>query len=999
MAKSVAQECVQLVTLQGLKHNWSAKRALLCRTVKMCDCLLTAVRSTLPVELLDSLAQELDHLQQARFIQIFGHPLTKLLLGHEENRFTRERKPEGFIDWNDFVFHRLIILLRSAGEESQSSAKYRLHFFLLLAFASLNAFLQSNATGPPLPFRVQTAIFPLDVQTDPKKLAKIKQGILDSLTVDGEAVYRLTPDIELLCLSDVILSNPTIRKHARWAHWVRLRADFVLQRTLSESSPTLQGSIYENTDRVYEDLASLQLSNDDVVAQFHLESAAIFLHYRNEKKAQEAVKLAAGKRKFDFTLTGFPGKRTKYQEKETSQLVVLARSNESIRKKVPHVNGDTWNGPDATAQPKSLNLDDDTLLESISFAHRGKISEQIGKPSSLPQSLASLDPNNQPRLEPADSIILLSLACSITNKSPADGLTREETLPYAIRVLNGGSSNWQIYTQALLVRSRIEGYRSRTAERGLLQLQALVDQVIAETSSNVSNPSEDSTTGLQQTTFLPRPKASESAHASERLIYVYQLCSPFRWEIEAELASRWISLGGLRSALDIYERLEMWAEAALCWAATDREEKAIAIVRKQLFYATSGNDEDANGEKETWQGRPREPPPTDAPRLYCILGDINQDPSMYEMAWEVSNGRYARSQRSLGRQAFAANDFINAADSYSKAVKIDQLNNRSWFALGCALLQLERFEQAVEAFVRTVQLDDSDAEAWSNLATALLSRGTNSVSDAQEKKDLDFEGSATTSKDSHRHKKDALKALQRAASLKNENPRIWDNLLTVAASLNPPAYTDIILAETRIIELRGSVEGESCIDANIISHLVRHVVSTYTPITESYESEQRATETGRVAAGPRPSSLPQLLINLMDNHIERLLTTSSALWRASAALSLWRNKTSSSLSAQEKAWRAAMTGANAGWESGTQGQWDQVVDATIDLVGAYESLGPREKTEGVAAGSGELVARDWRFKARSAVKGILGRGKDSWDMSEGWERLQQGLEGLKNPNR
>ena len=62
-----------------------------------------------------------------------------------------------------------------------------------------------------------------------------------------------------------------------------------------------------------------------------------------------------------------------------------------------------------------------------------------------------------------------------------------------------------------------------------------------------------------------------SASAADRLRYVFQLASPARWDLEAELAARWIQLGGLRSALDIYERLEMWAEAALCWAATEKE--------------------------------------------------------------------------------------------------------------------------------------------------------------------------------------------------------------------------------------------------------------------------------------------------------------------------------------------------------------------------------------------------------------------------------------------
>jgi hypothetical protein len=41
------------------------------------------------------------------------------------------------------------------------------------------------------------------------------------------------------------------------------------------------------------------------------------------------------------------------------------------------------------------------------------------------------------------------------------------------------------------------------------------------------------------------------------------------------------------------------------------------------------------------------------------------------------------------------------------------------------------------------------------------------------------------------------------------------------------------------------------------------------------------------------------------------------------------------------------------------------------------------------------VAKDWKFKARSAIRGIKGRGKDSWEGTKGWEKLDEALEDLK----
>ena len=121
------------------------------------------------------------------------------------------------------------------------------------------------------------------------------------------------------------------------------------------------------------------------------------------------------------------------------------------------------------------------------------------------------------------------------------------------------------------------------------------------------------------------------------------------------------------------------------------------MVRRMLFHATNGgpdNTEAELDEDEKWEGPARDPAPLDAPRLYCILGDIEQSKEMYEKAWEVSNQRYARAQRSIGRHFFAARDFVRAAEAYSRSLKVNQLNHQSWFALGCALLELAQFEKA-----------------------------------------------------------------------------------------------------------------------------------------------------------------------------------------------------------------------------------------------------------------------------------------------------------------
>jgi hypothetical protein len=135
-----------------------------------------------------------------------------------------------------------------------------------------------------------------------------------------------------------------------------------------------------------------------------------------------------------------------------------------------------------------------------------------------------------------------------------------------------------------------------------------------------------------------------------------------------------------------------------------------------------------------------------------------------------------------------------------------------------------------------------------------------------------------------------------------------------------------------------------------------------------------------------------MLIQLMEKDITPLITGSAPLWRLISTLALSRNRPSSALTAQEKAWRCVVV--QPGWETGKESDWNGIVEATVDLVSAYETFGPREKTEGLGAG-GELVMKEWKFKSRSAVRGIMGRGRDSWEGTKGWNRLVEALEGLK----
>ncbi|KAF4763478.1 hypothetical protein HAV15_000553 [Penicillium sp. str.  len=857
-------------------------------------------------------------------VPILNLPLTHKVLGHDASNESLAQVASGEISYTTFVAEQARAALESSDDLTTEQKQSQL---LHLGLAALFSFLQSNVTGPPLEFSSAEAVLPSALRTEPTTLKSVRAKIIRDLTLDGEAAYKLTPNPELFAVAKALLADassdgPLVAKTAR------MRTNFLHQKMLSEVTSTLQDVIYKDV----EILDKAELTSDER-SRFLLERAIIHTHHGFDVKAREDIDQAAKVRRFEFALTGKMGKRTKFQDRDISQLVVLAKS------------ADETSQPSEPSGPKNLNLDDDTLLEAISFSDQKPDEQSLAIQDKVSASLDAIDANNQPILNPVDSALLLALASAITNTSPENGLTREETNPYATRVLDGGSSNWQIYTQALLVRSRVEGYRSRTVERAVLQMQALVDQVIADTAT--SDDAAQTESG-DPTTFLPRPEQSD---------------------LEAELAKRWVDLGGLRTALEIYERLHLWAEAALCYAATEREGKAKSLIRRQLYQAT-GPDE--NDENEQFDGPERSPLPADAPRLLCIMGDIDKDEKMYERAWEVSGGAIRP------RPAIA----------YKKSLHINRLNQGAWFALGCVQLELQKWQEATDTFTRTVQLDDTDGQAWSNLAAAMLRMPA--PEPAPEVIDEATGEVSAAEVDPHKRKREALSALQRAAQLKGTDARIWDNVLTVAASIPPPAtpFRDVITAQKRIIELVGTKQGEKCVDVAILGMLV-----DFLNVAFEYEALLIRSDDPSEAPIVRTGTIPGQIISLVDQNVVPLITHSSVLWQIVARVEVFRGRPSKAFEAHEKAWRATIAAnAQGAFQMGDEKPWLEVVRATEKLVrDGYAKFGPMDREDQKVEGDqeAELVAKDWRFKARSAVRGIMGKGKDFWDGTEGWDRLKQ----------
>jgi len=551
---------------------------------------------------------------------------------------------------------------------------------LSLAIALFHAFVQANWTGPDLDFQ------PLEViSVGGLSLSEdlIQQKAIAELAYGGEPAYHLTATPIFLRLSQLLLTLPFL--HLQTVQWWQLRVALVHQQILDE--PVVDSDLSSVS---LKSLVSVVSSDPDLLGRLYLERGRLDHIYYQEKSAAEYFIKAARATNLQYELTGALGKRTKFQQVDISQLVLLAESR--LKDDRPTDNGTTseiQKPSPALVLPKTFSLNDDTLLEQTEFTS--------SQPASFDLHLHHINPQYQPPLHPVDQSILLSLCLNVKNTSPSHGLTSEQMAPYIARVLSH-PRNWSIHTVALLLRSRLESSRTRTVERSTLQLQALIDQM----------PTSDST-------------------LSERLQYFHSIPLPNRWKLEKELALRFANLGVVKSALEIFQRLEMWEEVVNCWRSMERPDQGIAIIRDLLEGHKTEADEVLSRGKNIPELRRHFQDSSRKAKLWCILGDLEPEQAKqhYEQAWQISNKSSGRAMRALGGYHFTRGNYVEAITCLKQAVRINPLLSRSWYVLGCACMRMEDWEGARNAFSRCVAIDEDDGESWSNLASVYLRLGTN----------------------------------------------------------------------------------------------------------------------------------------------------------------------------------------------------------------------------------------------------------------------------------
>ncbi|KNC84617.1 hypothetical protein SARC_03184 [Sphaeroforma arctica JP610] len=509
------------------------------------------------------------------------------------------------------------------------------------------------------------------------------------LGADGEEAYGLASYQHLLLIALAVLD--TVCKQSKEgaptsAHWWYSRAVFKQQQILSDWSATLRTSYFTCMQAT---LDSFIPSCSESI-QPHLRVRALIemanvSHYYQDQRAERACIIDARELAgVTLELTGALGRRTRWQQTDISQLVLRASGglddsndfNEAIEEvggvskgegaendanEIVSVvingegTGDEVSNP---ALPKKLALNDDTLLEKIAFNEDSDAQE--GEAGTEKSSLSVLT-----------QCLLLASCLNVKNSNAKDGLTTEEMVPFVERLLKDlDKHNWQVYSMGLLLRSRLEGERNRTAERGAMQMQVLVDQFNDAAGQKEASP-------------------------AVRMAHIYTIYYPSRFELEREIGIYYLRLGVVVSAREIFERLHMWEDVVDCYRASENMEKAVAMATELVELSAT-------------------------PRRLCLLGDVSNEPEHYQRAWDVSGGRYSKAMRALGRIHFAKGEFAECVECLQKAADINPLLEGVWFTMGAAAIRIGDWESGIKAYRHCVTLNDTNGESWNNLGTCYI---------------------------------------------------------------------------------------------------------------------------------------------------------------------------------------------------------------------------------------------------------------------------------------
>ena len=494
---------------------------------------------------------------------------------------------------------------------SKAFSKEEVYLSILLI---LYIFLQESVTGSSFMFIKESE--KTDYKKDLEKFTenyflKLENSISENLkiefyeylTVNGESPYNNIKLIFFFILSHKIIIKSEIFSNFEVNKLWRARILHLHDKMLKDQTPTIKDSIFTNlTEFKIENFENLYSSNLKLKNLFFdpkdfnilqgllkLEKSYICLRYYQYKECKVLIEDSKNLFGLNINLTGKYGRKTKYQVFDVPILVVESTST-TLDKSKELV-------PEKFEKPEKNEVDPEN-----------KNNEEIEEPTGIPKQIL-LNKEN-PMLETPnitdeiklistelslyDQIYVTSLLNSLKYTFPDEDLLREVILTYVNKSIEK-SYDWLVFSKLLLHKSLAEEKKTKTIERSLLQIESLC---------------------LQYNDRLP--------NSFSRMKYLFTVDYPYIWNLKKFYAEMFMNYGAFITAFDLFEELNMYEECVNCLYLAGKNERALEFANEII-----------KSKKD--------------PGIYCILGELLKDEEYFHKALEISNNKYTRAYRCLGK--------------------------------------------------------------------------------------------------------------------------------------------------------------------------------------------------------------------------------------------------------------------------------------------------------------------------------------------------------------
>ncbi|KAA6400667.1 MAG: putative tetratricopeptide repeat domain [Streblomastix strix] len=730
---------------------------------------------------------------------------------------------------------------------------------------------------------------------------------------------------EILSLAVELLSfcDYDIYSELNYWPWWGIRAIVIAQRVIQNPSQTLHNKFLDLVEvqiKIFDKLqqnenATSERTLIDVIktAFFHEASNAAFIA-EDYKKVKQLRILLAQSSPVHFHLTGKLGLKTKYQQDPKAILAVEILPKNGDEVKLKQFEGDYFKiSPIApihdhissfasSSQTQSTSSDlpiviKDQIPDILQFPEY--VSEKGQEQHSEQKQLEVYHPKSQPLFQ---SLILGGVQLLMHKKgthSLKDDLLRSEYMAY-INTVFAEPTSYAIHSFALLLRARAELFSSRTQDRATLQLEALCEQY-ADPDDPLKQHSQTSTNQSSLAT-PPSTIATHFSSVSTRIRHFFLVASwyPPLCRLQSEVGDSMFNFGAVASALELYQRLNIWQKVTQCLIAARQyerakklcEDKLQEIENERILKKQIGNDLKNEKEESKQQFYRLSPDQQDEIDAHILLGEALQDTSHFDTAWEISHHTCAQALRKAGMllvhkitSGEAAHEalkverqkseqqghkqitkeeeeqimskaeqqiWLRVEHYLSTALERNTLFRDHWFTLGSARLRLGLWEGAISAFRRYLSIgsvvrseeNSSSAEAWSNMGAAFIRLGAEKQKNTQQQQ--------------YNYKESAYQCFEQAVRSEYSSWRLWQNLLYTSVATHRTIRA--IAALQRLADLRVQTD-EDCLMAVLGQWNQERELSLRSKDGKSINDEIQVQEKGQKQKGSQID-----IIDLIDSN-------------------------------------------------------------------------------------------------------------------------------------